>query len=139
MYSIRHLLHIDAPEDRVYEALTTISGLAGWWTVQTTGNADPGGIIDFRFGNRYHMQMEVLECVKDKKVLWKCIQAEPDWIGTTISFELDRHEGKTQLRFKHDKWPTHGDFFAHCNLSWARYLLSLRSLIETGKGQPFAP
>lgn len=137
MFCIKLQLVIDASKEDVFEKLVTKEGLGNWWTVQTTGNADLKGIIDFKFGDRYHIQMKVINLVQNKLVEWECTQADEDWIGTIISFHLDTEKGKTLLRFTHDKWPTHGDFFAHCNLSWAKYLLSLRLLLETGKGQPF--
>ncbi len=36
--------------DQVYDALTTVDGLAGWWTDRTTGDPDIGGTLEFRFG-----------------------------------------------------------------------------------------
>jgi uncharacterized protein YndB with AHSA1/START domain len=33
----------------VYGALTTIDGLAAWWTTDTTGDPSLGGKIEFRF------------------------------------------------------------------------------------------
>ncbi len=137
MYTIKHQLHIDAEIPDVYNAISTISGLSKWWTEQTTGSAELGSCIDFRFGERFFIQMKVIESVENKKIVWQCTEAEPDWIGTILTFDFDRNEGKTLLRFEHDKWPTHGDFFAHCNFSWAKYLTSLRALIETGTGSPF--
>ena len=84
--------------------------------------------------------MRVMHLDTNNSVHWECTLADEDWIGTTVSFELETVDNNmTQLRFKHDKWPTHGDFFAHCNLSWAKYLLSLREYIETGVGKPFKP
>lgn len=130
-------MQIDGTIEDVFKKLTSIEGLRKWWTMQTTGNADLNGIIDFRFGDQYHIQMKVIKIVQNKLVQWQCTHADEDWIGTVVSFELDTEKGKTLVRFTHDKWPTHGDFFAHCNLSWAKYLLSLRLLLETGKGQPF--
>jgi len=29
----------------VYDALTTVGGLAGWWTDDTTGSAEVGGVL----------------------------------------------------------------------------------------------
>ena len=139
MYSIKHIILIKASIDEVYKHLTTIVGLRSWWTTDTTGSTEINGLIDFKFGEIGHIQMKVLESVSNKLVKWECIHADEDWIGTKVYFELERVQGKTQLRFTHDVWPTHGDFFAHCNLSWAKYLLSLRQLLETGKGQPFQP
>lgn len=139
MFCIKLQLYIDAAKDKTYEKLTTIDGLRSWWTIQTSGKANKSGLIDFRFGEHYFIQMKVVKIIPDKLVQWKCIQADEDWIGTLVTFDLETEKDKTLLKFTHDKWPTHGDFFAHCNLSWAKYLLSLRQLLETGKGQPFHP
>ncbi len=123
----------------MYRALSTVEGLAQWWTVQTTGTSQLNDLIDFRFGERYFLQMKVIELQKDNLVKWECIHAEKDWIGTIISFEIESTEDLIRLRFSQDKWPTHSDFFAHCNLSWAKYLLSLKLFLENGKGSPFRP
>jgi uncharacterized protein YndB with AHSA1/START domain len=139
MYCIKLQLLIDATKEDVFKKLTSVQGLRNWWTIQTSGDAELNGIIDFRFGDRYHIQMKVIKIERNKLVQWQCTNADEDWIGTIVSFDLDVENGKTLLRFTHDKWPTHGDFFAHCNLSWAKYLLSLRLFLETGKGQPFQP
>jgi len=136
MFCIKLQLEINATQAQVYKKLTSIEGLRNWWTDQTTGSTDINNLIDFRFGDLYFIQMKVIKLEKDKLVQWQCIKADEDWIGTIISFKLDSGGDKTLLRFTHDKWPTHGDFFAHCNLSWAKYLLSLRLLLETGNGQP---
>ncbi|NND51316.1 MAG: SRPBCC domain-containing protein [Flavobacteriaceae bacterium] len=139
MYTIKHLIHFDTDIQYVYKSIATIEGLRQWWTVQTTGVSELNETIDFRFGERYFIQMKVIELEPNKMVRWECVQAEPDWIGTIITFDLDLIEGKIVLRFSHDKWPTHSDFFAHCNLSWAKYLLSLKLYLENGKGSPFKP
>ena len=139
MYTIKHLIHFDTDIQNVYNAISTIDGLRKWWTIQTSGISELNEIIDFRFGEQYFVQMELIEMERNKMIRWKCIQAEPDWIGTVITFEMEAVEDKIRLRFSHDKWPTHSDFFAHCNLSWAKYLLSLKLYVERGIGAPFNP
>lgn len=137
MHCIKLQLHINTTQEEVYKQLVTIDGLRKWWTDQTTGSTELDQSIDFRFGDQYFIQMKVINLEKNTLVQWQCIQADEDWIGTIVSFNIEENGGKTLLKFTHDRWPTHGDFFAHCSLSWAKYLLSLRQLLETGKGQPF--
>lgn len=137
MYVIKHLITIDCPINEVYQAVDTIEGLRSWWTIQTE-RADEDH-IDFRFGDRYYVQMRVIEQHKDNFIKWECIEAEPDWIGTELSFHFSLEDGKTVLRFMHDKWPSNADFYAHCNLSWGKYLLSLKDYLEMGLGRPFKP
>jgi uncharacterized protein YndB with AHSA1/START domain len=137
MFSIKHLYHIEASLEDVYKALTTIDGLQQWWTEQTSGNTELHGEIEFRFGVKYFNIMKVETLIENKAVQWKCIQGADDWIDTVISFELDENENKTRLRFSHSNWQDNNDFFGHCSFSWARYLESLRQLLENGTGQPF--
>jgi len=113
MYYIKHLYHINASKEEVFKALTTIEGLSQWWTNQTSGNPALDGIIEFRFGEQYFNKMKVETLIENKAVQWKCIDGADDWINTVISFELDSNENKTRLRFSHNHWPTHSDFFAH--------------------------
>jgi len=135
-YAIRHLLHINVPRARVYEALTTIDGLSGWWTNQTTGRATAGGVIQFRFGDA-GCDMKVTRLVLNESVAWECIAGFPDWIGTTIIIRLDESGGKTRVRFEHSNWNEETDYFAACSFSWGRYLESLRQLCEKGRGEAF--
>jgi uncharacterized protein YndB with AHSA1/START domain len=48
MIDIIHRVGIKAPVSKVYAALSTIEGVAGWWTGETTGFSRSGGNIDIR-------------------------------------------------------------------------------------------
>lgn len=136
MASIKHLLHINAPGEKVYEALTTLNGLSNWWTLQVSGETQVGGILQFMFGkDGFDMKIDSLK--PDDKVEWECVAGPDDWIGTTINFKLDSNDGKTRLRFEHAGWKEDNDFFAGCSFSWGRYMESLRQLCQTGIGAPF--
>ena len=50
MYSIKHLFHINASKEKVFEAISIIDGLSNWWTTKSTGETSPGGALQFRFG-----------------------------------------------------------------------------------------
>jgi hypothetical protein len=52
------------------------------------------------------------------------------------SFELEPNEDKTLLRFGQRRWLQESDLLRFCSLEWATFLLSLKSLIEAGKGAP---
>ncbi|HWY38916.1 MAG TPA: SRPBCC domain-containing protein [Bacteroidia bacterium] len=138
MADIKHLFHISASFEKVYHAISTIEGLAAWWTVQTTGKSEVGGMIEFRFGSQFFNKMRVIEMKPGSSVTWECVEGPPDWIGTKISFHLDENEGKTRVRFDHTGWKDANDFYANCNFSWGRFMESLRGLCEKGKGNPFS-
>ena len=81
------MFHIAAPREKVYEALTTIEGLANWWTKQTCGESRPGGIIRFRFGE-YGNDMKVLSMKKDEWLQWECVDGPDDWLGNPVEFSI---------------------------------------------------
>ena len=43
MVDILHRVGVTSSPDKVYEALTTIDGLRGWWTETTKGDSPPAG------------------------------------------------------------------------------------------------
>ncbi len=139
--NIIHRVGIKAPVATVYAALTTIDGLAAWWTSDTTGHAQPDGRISFRFRDDGGKDiggfvMQVLEQTPGKAVRWRVQDGPPEWIGTDIEFALAEEDGFTIVHFGHRQWRDDGPFMAHCSTKWATFLLSLRDLVETGRGQP---
>jgi uncharacterized protein YndB with AHSA1/START domain len=137
MPDILHRVEIKASPKDAFRVLTTVDGLAGWWTTSTKGNAgDIDGIVEFRFGERGGFDMKVLELEPAKRVLWKVVDGPDEWIGTKVSFELKRSGEFTAVLFKHEGWKQPVEFMHHCSTKWAMFLMSLKSLAETGKGDP---
>ncbi|MET8999833.1 SRPBCC domain-containing protein [Amycolatopsis sp. NPDC004169] len=127
-------IHHATPE-KVYDALTTIDSLAGWWTEKTEGSTEPGGVIAFRFipGG---FDMKVLELDPGRLVRWEVVDGPPEWLGTTIRWELEQRDDYTIVLFTHEGWREAGEFMHHCSTKWAIYLMSLKQLVETGEGAP---
>ncbi len=137
MVDILHKVGIKAssPVD-AYKALSTIEGLSGWWTSDTRGESKVGGVIQFRFGDG-GFDMKVLELQPAMQVLWQVIDGPEEWVGTKISFELRQEGAWTIVLFKHQGWKEPVEFMHHCSTKWGVFLLSLKSLLETGKGAPW--
>jgi len=141
MADIVHRIGIKAPASKVYDALSTIKGVAGWWSEETTGNYKIGGNVSIRFTNPAgeeigNMVMDVVSLVPDKKVHWRFTGGPPEWIGTDAIFDLYEDGGYTIVLFGHRNWKEEIEFTSHCSMKWATFLLSLRELVETGKGEP---
>ena len=137
MFDILHRIGATTTPDQVYNALTTLNGLADWWTTDTTGAAEPGGTIKFRFGEAGGFDMKVLEQRANARVEWEVIDGPAEWIGTHVSFDLKEEDGYTIVLFKHEGWREPVEFMAHCSTKWATFLMSLKQLVETGSGDPF--
>jgi uncharacterized protein YndB with AHSA1/START domain len=137
MPDILHRVAIKSAPNDTYRVLTTLEGLAGWWTTDTQGNCNVGGVIQFRFGTRGSIDMKVLELDPAKRVLWQVVGGPQDWIGTKVSFELTQDDDFTIILFKHQRWKKAIEFMHHCSTKWALFLMSMKSLVETGKGAPY--
>jgi uncharacterized protein YndB with AHSA1/START domain len=137
---ILHRVGIKASPADVYKALTTREGLAAWWTNDTKGDSKVGGTIQFRFSadgaEIGGFDMQVLELESGKRVLWQVVDGPAEWIDTRIGFDLKQEDGYTVILFKHEGWREPGEFMYHCSTKWATFLMSLKSLLETGKGAP---
>jgi hypothetical protein len=125
-----------ASVDGVYKALATIEGLSEWWTSDTRGESKVGAVIQFHFGNG-GFDMKVLELQPMKRVLWQVIDGPEEWVGTTVTFDLKQNDDWAVVVFKHADWKEPVDFMYHCSTKWAVFLLSLKLLLETGKGAPW--
>jgi len=138
MPDILHRVGIKAssPKD-TYKALTTCEGLAAWWTDNTKGESKVRGVLTFRFGERGGFDMKVLELKPAKRVLWQVIDGPEEWIGTKVSFDLKQDGDYTIVLFKHQGWKEPVEFMHHCSSKWGIFLMSLKSLLETGKGAPY--
>jgi uncharacterized protein YndB with AHSA1/START domain len=136
MVDILHKVGIKSSSlNDVYKALTTLEGLSGWWTTNTQGKSDVGGVIQFRFGAG-GIDMKVVELDPAKRVVWQVADGPAEWIGTKVSFDLRQEGDWTLVFFKHQGWKEPVEFMHHCSTKWAVFLLSLKSLLETGKGSP---
>ena len=137
MVDILHKVGIKSSSlENVYKALATVEGLSRWWTSDTQGESKVGDVLQFRFGSG-GFDMKVLELQPGKRVLWQVAEGPEEWLGTKVSFDLKQNGDWTVVLFKHQGWKEPVEFMHHCSTKWAVFLLSLKSLLETGKGAPW--
>jgi uncharacterized protein YndB with AHSA1/START domain len=141
MVDIIHRVATTAPLSKVYAALSTVEGVAGWWTEETTGESKLGGTLEVRFRSPSGeaiggMRFELVKLAPNQTVHWRFVSGPPEWIGTEVTFSLSRVGERTVILFAHKNWREAVEFTAHCSTKWATFLLSLRDFVETGKGRP---
>lgn len=137
MPAIKHYLIVRSSPEKIYDALTTKEGVANWWTVQTEIGNKVGDVNIFDFGERYHNKMKIVDLQPNKKAEWQCLEGDKEWIGTTLTFEIEKEDDHSILRFTHNDWREETDFFASCNYHWGYYMRSLKLYCEAGEGTPF--
>jgi uncharacterized protein YndB with AHSA1/START domain len=141
MVDIIHRVGIKAPVSKVYAALATIEGVAGWWTKETAGVSEPGRTMEVLFstpaGKRIGgMKMDVVALEPNKKVHWRFIGGPEEWIGTDATFDLSQDGDYTIVLFGHRNWRQAVEFMAHCSMKWGTFMMSLKEFVETGEGRP---
>jgi uncharacterized protein YndB with AHSA1/START domain len=136
MVDILHRIGAQASVEDAYAALTTIDGLAAWWTEDTVGDSSPGGVVKFRFGELGGFDILVLKAEPHERVLWEVVGGPDEWLGTQVEFELSQEGEYAVVMFRHLGWREPVPFMHHCSTKWATFLMSLKDVLETGKGQP---
>lgn len=137
MPHIELLQYINAPCDKVFEALTTQKGLSEVWTQKLKVKPHLNYLNEFDFEDCYATKMKVIELEPDEKLVWHCIDSDPQWVDTTVEFDLSADHGKTTVKLSHKHWEETTDFFRWCNYNWAFFLYSLKQYCEEGEGIPF--
>ena len=156
MPDIRHEVLIGASPESIYQALTSQEGLSAWWTPGASAKPELNSIARFDFGPAYFKKMKITGLDPARRVDWTCIAGAAEWIGTTISFELQPGDREallqahpelgdqvqqqngnrgTLLIFHHNGWRDYTPMFAECNYTWAQMLRSLKLWCETGRGR----
>ncbi len=141
MVEITHRIGIKAPIANVYQAISTVQGVANWWTRNATGLSKVGATFHVRFDNIDgievgSMNIEVTALNTDRYVHWRIKSGPAEWIGTDVTFDLTQEGDYTIVLFRHSHWREAVEFTAHCSMKWATFLLSLKLLMETGDGLP---
>lgn len=134
-------LTIQAPPDRVFDAIATLDGLRGWWTSRASGSDSPGGEIRLAFeGLDEHIDLRVVASRRPAEVEWRIIEhtALEEWNGTTIRFLISaRGPTACTVAFRHVGLSPRLSCYEDCELGWEHFLGSLADLAERGRGRPF--
>jgi uncharacterized protein YndB with AHSA1/START domain len=131
MPDILHRVGIAAEPMRVFEALTTLAGIQGWWVSTATGDAAEG--TAFEFGNRHRLEVTHAD---PSVVRWRYTGTMSEWLDTEIEFRLEWRENQTFVNFSHRDWREPTEMMRHCSTKWATFLVSLKELVERGDGRP---
>jgi len=141
MVDIIHKVGINAPISKVYAAVATPQGVAGWWSKETSFASELGRTIKVVFRSpggelKGEMAFELATLKPNEQVVWRITAGPEEWLGTQVTFDLVQRGEQTIVQFGHRNWREAVEFTSHCSMKWATFLLSLRQLVETGTGQP---
>ena len=127
-----------APVAEVVANLTTLDGLASWWTPDVSGSPAPGGELTFRFRGGPPTVMRVEHVDPAGLVVWTCAAcgAFADWVGTSLWFTVrPRPGGGSVLAFRQVGLTPDVECFAVCTPRWEHHLANLvggRDRVDVG-------
>jgi uncharacterized protein YndB with AHSA1/START domain len=133
MPDIVHQFPIEAPVARVFDAVSTPTGLDAWWTLRCAGTPGLDATYELYFGPEYDWRAVVSRFVNHREFELDIIEASPDWIGTRVGFVLTEKDGVTTVRFHHNGWTEKSEHFCISSFCWASYLRLLRRYVEQGE------
>ncbi len=127
MPDMHHAISIDAPPQRVFEALSTAEGLR-WWC----GDVEvEGAVSSLRFDDCGSiLRFRVEDLLAPRRLAWSCLGDLDDWRGTRLSWELEARGKGTELRFTHAGWREVTEHFATTNTCWESLLAALKAQVE---------
>jgi uncharacterized protein YndB with AHSA1/START domain len=144
MTSYTKTLRIQAPPRKLFEVISTVQGLKGWWCHNTV---EKNGDITVRFSGENFQTLRLMDPIPDKKVIWEwTAQYFPvegttqtdEWVGTRVSFDIQANpDGSSTLSFTHIGLTPQLVCYEKCNAGWNHSLESLKSYVEHGTGTPY--
>lgn len=132
-------VRVKASPEALFDALTTVSGLAAWWN-PATGSGETSGELRFIMNAPEPLVIHVDEATRPTKVRWTVRDCPflPDWVGTRPAFTITTVDGDTsELHFRHHGLNEELECREMCSRSWDHYMSSLRDHLEAGHGSPF--
>ena len=122
---------INASPEAVLAALCSPEAITSWWA-PTTGSGDAGGRLEVSFFSGKERLVMQVERALAGRVAWSVQQAAgtPDWVGTTIFFDVAEAGDGAMLHFRHQGLTPDLECYDMCDAGWTYYLGSLASYVE---------
>ncbi len=137
------------------EAFAAINDVRAWWSgppaptqPQIEGRTDRlGEEFTYRVTDLHFTRFRITELVAPRRVAWLTLDSEltfvqdrQEWTGTTVTFDVTEHDGRTQVVFTHVGLVPEHECYDVCDDAWSSYVLgNLRTLVDTGSPIPAPP
>lgn len=136
-HHIYHTLFIDAPIEKVFDAVSKPEHLIHWWPLECTGIAKENETYNFYFSPDYNWYGKVSAIEPNTLFSIYMTTANENWNNTTFSFYLSKHNNHVKLQFSHCNWPENNEHFKISSFCWAILLKGLKDYLEKGTIIPF--
>ena len=130
------------------EAIKKISNVPAWWGVTFSGSSEkPNDTFIIKMGGESFFNFTVTEFIPGKRVVWLITDCnmpwyadKKEWANTQLIFDLNEHNGITELKFTHEGLTPEVECYKDCAPGWTHWInTSLFSYFTTGEGVFRAP
>lgn len=137
MAKVKHRVGIVGAIENLFSAITTSEGFAGWWASSAEVVLEVGGNVDLTFDGLTVLAFKYSDLQKNKKVAIHCVEGPGPWLGSDLLFELKQADDQVYVTLTHRNDASSEEDFLYFSTKWTCYLLSLKDLIEVGRGRPY--
>lgn len=137
MADLYHYFPIQAPPEKVFEAVSTPQGLDRWWSKFTKGIPALNETYEFNFGPEYNWEAVVTKYAHASEFELQFGNSDPDWVGSKVGFRLIQQKEGTDVQFYHTGWKEDNPHYRISNFCWAMYLRLLKRNVELGEEVPY--
>lgn len=137
MAKIKHQVGVVGDINKIYRAVHEPEGLDGWWATKTEGKPEVDEVLNLYFSDVVTLSFKVVALQKNALVHLHCVSGPGPWQGCDLTFSFKQDTDQVWVSLVHDNDAATDDDFLYFNTKWPCYLLSLRDLIESGKGRPY--
>jgi uncharacterized protein YndB with AHSA1/START domain len=134
----QHRITIAAPKAVVFRAITTESGLNGWYTPTTEGTPVHGQKVKLHFKTKEGpFEWKITETAPGSTVQWECIEGPGSAAGTIATFQLSSKDDHTTIvDLDHEGFEAADGKARVCNTMWGALMHHLKKYVETQKADP---
>ncbi|MCB0664564.1 MAG: SRPBCC domain-containing protein [Saprospiraceae bacterium] len=136
-FGIYHDLLINAPLQKVFQAISAPEHLINWWPQKCSGTPELGKEYNFQFTEKYDWYGRVSRILPDQSFHVRMTKSDEDWNSTAFGFELEEQNENTVVHFTHLDWSERNAHFRIASFCWAMLLKGLKDYVEKGIIVPF--
>lgn len=137
MAKVTHRVGIAGNINRIYRSMHEPAGLNGWWATATDGTPSVGKVLDLHFSDVVTLSFRIDTLEENSLIRLHCVSGPGPWQDCSLGFSFQQDTDQVWVTLAHENPAASDDDFLYFSTKWPCYLLSLRNLIETGKGSPY--
>jgi uncharacterized protein YndB with AHSA1/START domain len=138
MPDIFHQLQIKADVEEVFRAVSTPEGINVWWTNHCDGEPADGSVYELFFAPGYDWRAVVSKCVPNCTFELTMTNADEDWAGLRVGFELVDNDGTVVVKFYNSGWAeANATRAGRCTYACSGAMSSMVRLYRTRIDWPF--